>query len=129
MMMLVETMLQHALLLILLILLVSNLSFCRHFMGSACDVLPWLFWRRSAEEDEDVLATSFGDLPMMHRLSSAAGSYMHPEDLRRRHSMVGARSTSLGKQQSAAVGGRQSHTVGATAGGGARTFSTHSEAS
>lgn len=103
MMLLLEMILQHGFPVTILLLLVSNVSFCAHFMSALRETAPWLFGFFTTEEEmEGVVSHATGGSMLsatghigivgMHRLSSLAEGFVHPEDFRRA-SMVSRKST------------------------------------
>merc|ERR1740121_610316 len=105
MMLLFEMLLQHGFPVIMMLLLVSNMSYCMHLKAVVRGICPWFFWS-SAADDEEAVASRFSVAPTsskvsragrldtvgIHRLVSMAETYRVPEDMRR-SSMVSRRST------------------------------------
>merc|ERR1712029_510838 len=115
MMLLFEMLLQHGLPVIMMLLLVSNMSYCMHLKAVVRGICPWFFGAWPCDDDEDmwitgsvvsvasaasapsatsskVVAVGRLDTAGVHRLLSMAETYRFPEDMRR-SSVVSRRST------------------------------------
>merc|ERR1740121_1263118 len=116
MMLLFEMLLQHGLPVIMMLLLVSNMSYCMHLKAVVRGICPCFFWASTEDEEEDMWITGSVDSTAsaatsasapsskasavgrldtmgMHRLVSMAETYNFPEDMRRRSIVVARRST------------------------------------
>lgn len=115
MMLLFEMLLQHGLPVIMMLLLVSNMSYCMHLKAVVRGMCPYLFWASPSDEEDDMTITGSAvsamsatstasavsskpsavgrlDTVGIHRLVSMAEAYRFPEDMRRSN-MVSRRST------------------------------------